>query len=388
MFQPPRSRHHLPEPQAANPTWLELFYDLVFVAVFIQIGNLLSRDVSASGLVTVLLLFAPIWWVWVNIAWYMNRFDVDDVTHRLLLLVQIFFISWIGLSVPEAFGDASTQFVLCYIGFQLTMIAMYARALRHAPEQRTLLLRHITHFHAPGAVLWGLSLLLAPEHRPYAWALIFACEVGSAFLPRFVALMRLYPVHMHHLVERFGTLIILVLGETFIKNITADPAPSLSMETMLFSAPAIATFFGLWWLYFTAIDSERAAAQMARPENPLPWILAHLPLALSLITLAVAASRLFESITTGQADARYTAVYFGSLALFFLLLSMVAGDRSRRASLPRLTGAAVFALLVVLGDRLIPHVAQALVAALIIAVLASLDWANRRRQLADETHPS
>ena len=160
MFQPPRSRHHLPEPQAANPTWLELFYDLVFVAVFIQIGDLLSRDVSGSGILTVLLLFAPIWWIWVNIAWYMNRFDVDDVIHRLLLLVQIFFIAWIGLSVPDAFGDQSTQFVICYIGFRLTMIAMYARALRHAPEQRALLLRHITHFHAPGAVLWALSLLL------------------------------------------------------------------------------------------------------------------------------------------------------------------------------------------------------------------------------------
>lgn len=388
MFQPPRSRHHLPEPQAANPTWLELFYDLVFVAVFIQIGDLLSRDVSGTGILTVLLLFAPIWWIWVNIAWYMNRFDVDDVIHRLLLLVQIFFIAWIGLSVPDAFGDQSTQFVICYIGFRLTMIAMYARTLRHAPEQRALLLRHITHFHAPGAVLWALSLLLPAEHRPYMWAAIFAAEVGSAFLPRFVALMRLHPVHMHHLVERFGTLIILVLGETFIKSITTDPAPALSWQAALFSAPAIATFFGLWWLYFTAIDSERAAARMLQPENPLPWILAHLPLALALITLAVASSRLFESVTSGHLDAAYIAVYFGSLALFFLLLSMVAGDRSRRANLPRLIGAAVFAVLIPLGEHVIPHLALSLVGALIVAALVSLDWMNRRRKLADGTHPS
>jgi low temperature requirement protein LtrA len=29
-------------------TWLELFYDLIFVAAFIQLGNLLSASVSVE----------------------------------------------------------------------------------------------------------------------------------------------------------------------------------------------------------------------------------------------------------------------------------------------------------------------------------------------------
>lgn len=377
LLLPPRSRHQLPEHEAAKPTWLELFYDLVFVAVFIQIGDQLSHDLGASGFIKVLVLFAPLWWVWANVAWYMNRFDVDDVVHRLLLLVQLFFIAWMGLSVPDAFGAASTQFVVCYIGFRATMIAMYARALRYEPAQRELLMRHITHFHLPGALLWTGSLLLPAEWRPWVWVATFLWEAYSAMAPRFLALLRRFPVHIHHLIERFGTLIILVLGETFIKSITVDSPPPLSLDTVLFSAPAIATFFGLWWLYFAAIDVEQAAARVSCAENPVPWIFAHLPLALVLITMAVAKTKLFESAASGYANPLYSALYLGSLALFFALLCLVAGDRTRRAIRARLAAAAAFALLIPvalvwpLPPALLAGLATAIVAALILRELLS-----------------
>lgn len=365
-----RLRHRLPEHEAAKPTSLELFYDLVFVAVFIQIGDRLSHDLSASGFLQVLVLFAPLWWVWANVAWYMNRFAVDDVVHRLLLLVQLFFIAWMGLSVPDAFGAASTQFVACYIGFRATMIAMYARSLRHAPGQRELLLRHITHFHLPGALLWAGSLLLPVEWRPWVWAVTFLWEAYSAMAPRFLTLLRRFPVHTHHLVERFGTLIILVLGETFIKSITVAPPPPLSLDTALFSAPAIATFFGLWWLYFTAIDAEHATSRVAYAVNPVPWIFAHLPLALTLITMAVAKTKLFESVASGYANPLYSLLYLGSLALFCVLLCLVAGDRRHHATRSRLATAAIFTLLIPIVLMWSPP--PALLAGLATAIVAGL----------------
>ncbi|MBA4723420.1 MAG: low temperature requirement protein A [Alcanivorax sp.] len=379
QLHPPRSRHHLSEHNAAKPTWLELFYDLVFVAVFIQIGNLLSHHLDAAGFLKVLVLFAPLWWVWANVAWYMNRFDVDDVPHRLLLLVQIFFIAWMGLSVPQAFGDHSTQFVVCYIGFRLTMIAMYLRSLRHAPQQRQLLIRHISHFHGPGALLWGLSLLLPPEQRPLVWVATFLWEAGNTLMPRFQALMRQFPVHTHHLVERFGTLIILVLGETFIKSITVDPAPALSLQAGLFSALAITTFFGLWWLYFTAIDGEHAAESTVCVDNPIPWIFAHLPLGLVLIISAVAKSKLFQSVITGHGNTLYAALYLATLAAFFLLLCVVAGDRRRGAVAARLGTAGVFTLLVPVAWLWpLPPMLVAAIATGVIAIMVARDVALQR----------
>jgi low temperature requirement protein LtrA len=48
-------------------TWLELFYDLVYVATLIQFGNSLSENISWSGLLRFTALFIPIWWSWTGV---------------------------------------------------------------------------------------------------------------------------------------------------------------------------------------------------------------------------------------------------------------------------------------------------------------------------------
>lgn len=54
----------------------------------------------------------------------MNRFVDDDVWHRLLAAAQTFCAVWSGLSVAEAFGARSTQFVLLYLVLWATTALM------------------------------------------------------------------------------------------------------------------------------------------------------------------------------------------------------------------------------------------------------------------------
>jgi len=44
--------------------WLELFYDLVYVATLIQIGNFLSDNLSVEGFAQFLVLLTVVWWWW------------------------------------------------------------------------------------------------------------------------------------------------------------------------------------------------------------------------------------------------------------------------------------------------------------------------------------
>ena len=103
LWRPPHLHQNHPEVEGKE-TWLELFYDLVYVAVLIQLGNILSDDVSWMGAARFAVLFAPIWWAWSNFTFYMNRFVVDDVWHRLIVMLQIFCIAWLGSSVGGAFA--------------------------------------------------------------------------------------------------------------------------------------------------------------------------------------------------------------------------------------------------------------------------------------------
>ena len=127
LFQPPML--HTTYAQLFGPerrvTWLELFYDLVYVATFIQLGNALSEDISWTGFLRFVALFIPIWWSWTGITFYFNRFVVDDIWHRILIFSQIFFIVILGISVQGAFSDLAAQFVLAYVGVRLILILLY-----------------------------------------------------------------------------------------------------------------------------------------------------------------------------------------------------------------------------------------------------------------------
>ena len=300
-------------------TWLELFYDLVFVAVLIQLGNVLSDDVSWTGLGRFVVLFAPVWWIWSNFTFYMNRFAADDVWHRLTIAVQIFFIAWLGASVGGAFGELSTQFVLCYVAVRLTLIALYWRTYRQVPETKTLLRHYIVGFNAVSAGLWLSSLLLPVESRYLLWLAAFVWEVVYGQLPAVVALHQRFPFRPEHFQERFGTLTIIVLGETFIKTITADSSLALTRDALLFSAPGVAVLFGLWWLYFE--DTEDNKGDAIHRANPALWLFTHLPLSLALVAFGVGAKKLLEGTYDGHLDPAYALLYGGSLVLYALAMA-------------------------------------------------------------------
>ena len=71
-----------------HATWLELFFDLVFVVTVAELANNLSRDVSWNGVLEYVFLFIPVLWVWAGTTFYDDRFDPDDAVHRGLTALQ------------------------------------------------------------------------------------------------------------------------------------------------------------------------------------------------------------------------------------------------------------------------------------------------------------
>src|SRR5947199_4384468 len=71
-------------------TWMELFFDLIFVAAVAEVGAPLGDDYSLAGLARYSFLFVLIWWAWSGHTLYSTRFDHDDVVQRGLILLQCF----------------------------------------------------------------------------------------------------------------------------------------------------------------------------------------------------------------------------------------------------------------------------------------------------------
>jgi low temperature requirement protein LtrA len=67
LLRPPRLRATLEEGEASDlrhATWMELFYDLVFVVAISALGGRLSDDYSPAGILQFVGLFIPVWWAW------------------------------------------------------------------------------------------------------------------------------------------------------------------------------------------------------------------------------------------------------------------------------------------------------------------------------------
>jgi len=139
LLEPPRLRtagRGIQDDRRA--TWLELFFDLVFVAAVGQLANSLIAEPTTARFFEFLGLFVPVWWAWMGFTFYANRFDTDDLPYRLLSLLAMFGVAVLATTIPSVFDGATTGFPLAYVAVRIVLLVLYARASRHVPEARAL----------------------------------------------------------------------------------------------------------------------------------------------------------------------------------------------------------------------------------------------------------
>ena len=323
LFTPPRLfsnvRFHRHTDRSIG--WLELFYDLIYVATLIQIGNFLSDNLNMVGFGQFLVLMVVVWWAWTGETFYQNRYYVDDVPHRLLVFTQIFAIATMGLSVSEAFGDLYVQFTLAYVVTRFMLLLMYVRASRAHPESRELSMGYVRGF-SIGIAVWLGSLLLPAEIHWVGWLLGIAVELSVPLQPRIRERQRQWGVDVHHITERFGIFTIIVLGESFVKVLDTAQGYLVGAPQLLFSLFGLGVVYSLWWLYFS--DTAGKAVDFSNPAKPFMWIYGHLPLAAGLIAFGVAAKKLFASSDPDKAlNPDYTILYTASIVMYLAGLTLI-----------------------------------------------------------------
>ena len=127
-------------------TWMELFFDLIFVAAVAEVGEPLAKDYSPAGLLRYAFLFVLIWWAWSGHTLYSTRFDHDDAVQRLLVLLQCFIAAVMAANAKEALDSRSSAgFGAAYAAMRVVLVAQYLRA-RRLPETRALTSRYAIGF--------------------------------------------------------------------------------------------------------------------------------------------------------------------------------------------------------------------------------------------------
>ena len=87
--------------------WLELFYDLVFVAAILVFSSAVSHLHDAARVGWVVAVFAAVWWIWLSTTFFVNRFRTADLGQRLLVLAQMFLVALVAWR--RAPGSSTTR---------------------------------------------------------------------------------------------------------------------------------------------------------------------------------------------------------------------------------------------------------------------------------------
>ena len=308
--------------EGRDESWLELFYDLVYVAILIQLGDRLSNNTDLLGIAAFVALFLPIWWSWTGITFYVNRFVVDDIPHRILIFVQIFFIAILGTTLDGAFGREDVVFVLSYVAIRLILVLLYLRTRKHAPEGWPLVRRYVIGFSMAGAI-WLLSLLLPPPWRYVVWAIGMCVDFATPLIKGTRVKQRLLPPDNEHMSERYGTFTIIVLGEAFVKVIGEATGLDAGIEMLISGFFGLMIVAALWWIYFDDVAEAEIRDITTQRGSTYIWLYSHLPLAIAITGFGVAIKKLVLHPSGMVPPDKYRWLASGAIALALLFVSAI-----------------------------------------------------------------
>jgi len=287
-------------------TPLELFFDLVFVVAIAQAAAGLHHAIGEAhaldGLVGYLMVFFAIWWAWMNFTWFASAYDSDDTPYRVLVFVQITGALIMAAGVPDMFEHQAPNVATLagYIVMRLALVTQWLRAAAADAERRTTALRYAGGV-AVAQVAWVAAGVAAVWSGP-VFLMLVALELA---VPAWAERAGATTWHPHHIAERYGLLVVIVLGESILASTLAVQAALKSGETVIALAPiisgALLIAFSMWWVYF----DRPAHGLLTSLRKALTWGYGHYVIFAAVAAVGAGIAVSVDQVTGhGQVSAR------------------------------------------------------------------------------------
>ena len=349
-----KPKRYAEQEEERKVSFLELFYDLVYVVIIAQLSHRLAEDISWTQFLEFTFLFMVVWWGWFNGAIYHDLHGNDDIKTRVITFLQMFAVAGMAVYIHDAFGEGAVGFAVSYSAYLLIITVLWYRTGYHDPDHRPLSTPYSL-FYLISIVVVVLSVFFAPPVRFYLWyASFFLILVQPLILYSFGRMNAWIKAQLDRsaglspsIIERFGLLTIIVLGEVITGVVTGlTQGHGLEPVSGITAFLLMSMGIGIWWVYFDYISNQKPKDN--RTVESL-WGYLHMPLTLGI----TAAGAAVINITEAGHDHIQTALLLltGGLALVYATISIMfftlRSDKTTR-KLNR-TGQVVTALAAVLS---------------------------------------
>jgi low temperature requirement protein LtrA len=363
---------------------LELFFDLVFVFAVAQIAGFIRSDLTWAGVGRGVILAVLIYWAWSLYTWGINSLGTSGLSVRLTLLVAMGLSLLMAVALPSAYRTGGWHFAAALVAFRLIGTAMYYLA---GGEEQRAAWRTFLPLNTVAAATILAGGFLPAGWRPTLWLIAIAVDV----LATRAAEQADWHVRPAHFAERYGLLVIIVLGELIVAIGVGLGDVEITTSLGITLAVAFLVVAALFWSYFdwasgfleealrTRTGIERGA--FARDA----YTMAHLPLVVGIVLFAVA----LEEVVVHPAEhleAIPAALLAGGISLVLLTFLLAAYRTTHRLPTERFVAAALIVILSLAGWKgLASRTLLGIVAAILVGALAVeyTHWKKHRHALPE-----
>ncbi|MDR3222646.1 MAG: low temperature requirement protein A [Methanobrevibacter sp.] len=271
--------------------WLELLFDLIFVAAISQVTLNLSENYDLISFLKLIPLFFAIWWGWTGQTYYLDRFRTDDILIRIITMVQILVVAALVLNIQNALTTSMVGFVLTYFILRFILVIEYLWVGKKLPEAKPLTDYYSKGFFIAGCI-WLLSVFIPNPYNYIVWIIALIIDILTPLTAGEIHVK--FPPHPTHLPERFGLFTIIVIGEAIASTVVEMSQVKLDLFTGFIGFMGLIISFTLWWGYFEEANGaeERIKERDDRIAKYHLWLYSHFPLMLGIVGTAVGINHL------------------------------------------------------------------------------------------------
>ena len=292
-------------------TWMELFYDVIVAATMLLIYGSLAKHLSWAEFFWLSAIALVVFAMWLSTTLVFNRLPADTTGRRLFVIAQMIALV-MSVASMESSDRIDGDVGIIALGVAMLILAAMWEFIRRvaldaSPADRLTVVAFLV------GALFLLSAALLPDPLNEA---VFCTGALIGFAPMFVMqiprLCATGQIDMHHLVERLGGLVLIMLGETFLEM------------AVLFTKGGNPRIFGVllvlvlitivWWQYFTYVTAPAIRRSGARLQVVL---LGHALLILGLGSSALALTEVALALTEELPLPVLAGILGGSLALVY-----------------------------------------------------------------------
>jgi len=301
-------------------SWLELFYDLVYVIAIARITHHLSQHISISGFLEYASLFILIFWGWLNGSLYHDLHGNEGLRTRLMTLWQMMIIAALAITIDHPTGKQYFNTTIVFMIMQLFITYMWWSVGIYDRSHRQ--------YNKPYAILYllsfaimGISLLLSHEWLKILVLLVIICNYSPPFIAHRLLHRSSLDLNLSSsMSERLGLFTIIVFGEVVLGVVNGISELNLkNISTWLKFAFAVAIVFALWWIFFTMASNRNAKKGFT---NATLLELLYIPALISLGLIAACFSSLFDEDHSVHSLQK---VFGYALTIFFISISLLMG---------------------------------------------------------------